>query len=83
MTEQNSHEYIVPWYSTPCQVSWYNYQLKKWEGGIAYFDHIICCDNGDLILIDEVIQQALHDNIDVDDAIIELEWISISEAIWH
>ena len=78
------YEYTPLYYGTPCQV-------KFWDcgdpdnitmyGGIAYHDEIICGCCGAILSIQEVIDDAAECGIHWDDAIIELEWIDIEEAI--
>jgi hypothetical protein len=50
-------------------------------GGIAYHDEIICGCCGAVLSIQEVIDDAVEAGIHWDDAIVELEWIDIEEAI--
>ncbi len=50
-------------------------------GGIAYKDEIICGCCGVVLSIDELIKDAEKAGVHWDDAIIELEWIGIEEAI--
>lgn len=50
-------------------------------GGIAYHDEIICGCCGAVLSIQDVIDDAAECGIHWDDAIIELEWIDISESI--
>lgn len=78
----NSYEYTPLWYLSPCQVRWYNTKAKKWEGGIAYLDRIICGD-GAVISNEIIVTEAARDGVAPDDAIVELEWIDLSDIIWH
>lgn len=50
-------------------------------GGIAYHDFIISGLTGEVFQIQHIIDEAQKDGIFWDDAIIELEWLSVSGAI--
>jgi hypothetical protein len=78
------YEYVPLYYGTPCQV-----RFVDCDGpdninvcyGIAYKDEIICGCCGAVLSIDEIIKDAEKAGVHWDDAIIELEWIDISESI--
>ena len=76
------YQYIPLYYATPCQVRWYNTVTKKWYGGICLYDYLIKGD-GSMESIDHIIKLALLDNIDPEDAIVELDWIDLSTAIYR
>lgn len=78
----HKYEYVPLFYGTPCQVRfWGN---GEYFGGIAYHDIIICGCCGDVLKIDDVVEKAKQDGIHFDDAIIELEWLNISDKIsWN
>lgn len=80
----NSYEYTPLYYGTPCQVKFVdcgdpdNITLC---GGIAYHDFIICGCCGAILSIQEVIDDAVASGYHWDDAIIEMDWIDISQEI--
>ncbi len=47
--------------------------------GIAYQDYLIWGDNGELTLLDNLI--ARNEDKAIDDVIVELEWLSLEDAI--
>jgi hypothetical protein len=78
------YEYTPLYYGTPCQVRFVdcgdpNKIIACY--GIAYKDEIICGCCGAILSIDGVIKDAEKAGVHWDDAIIELEWIDISENI--
>ena len=75
------YEYTPLYYGTPCQVRFYESFTKKYLGGIAYHDKIICGHCGSIYRIESIIHGAESAGIHWDDAIIELEWIDISDII--
>lgn len=72
------------YYETPCQVRFIDcgdpHNITT-LGGIAYKDEIICGCCGAILSIDGIIKDAEKVGIHCDDAIVELEWINISESI--
>lgn len=80
----NSYEYTPLYYGTPCQVKFVdcgdpdNITLC---GGIAYHDFVICGCCGAILSIQEIIDDAVANGYHWDDAIIELEWLDISDEI--
>ena len=75
------YEYTKLYYGTPCQVKYYDSAEDSMCGGIAYQDFIICGSSGDIKRIEQVIQEAKQEGIFWDDAIIELDWIDLNNAI--
>lgn len=78
------YEYTPLYYGTPCQVRFVDYGDPKnitTSYGIAYKDEIVCGCCGAVLSIDEIIKDAEKAGVHWDDAIIELEWIDISENI--
>ena len=72
------------YYGTPCQVRFVDCGDPNnitIYGGIAYKDEIICGCCGAVLSIDGIIKDAEKAGIHWDDAIIELGWIDIEEAI--
>ena len=80
----NSYEYTPLYYGTPCQVKFVdcgdpdNITLC---GGIAYHDFVICGCCGAILSIQEIIDDAVANGYHWDDAIIEMDWIDISQEI--
>ena len=78
------YEYVPLYYPTPTQVRFYdgnNPNEIVWHGGIAYQDFIICGCCGLVFPIQEVIDDAEKDGVHWDDAVVELEWFDIEDAI--
>ena len=50
-------------------------------GAIAFHNYLICGITGKMIPLAEIIEQASFQDINQDGAIIELDWISLNEAI--
>lgn len=76
--------YTPLYYGTPCQVKFLDCgDLDNITTcyGIAIEDRIICGCCGAIFLIEDVVKDAEKANIHCDDAIVELEWVNISEAI--
>ena len=69
----------LPYYTSPCQVRFYD--GFEYVGGIAYLDYIICGCCGGIFYIKDVIEMAKDSDYTEDDAIIELEWQNIEEEI--
>lgn len=76
-----NYEFTPLYYGTPCQVRFYDATDKMYRGGIALYDYIICGCCGAVMLINDVVNDAIDDDIDWDDAVVELEWVDISGAI--
>lgn len=80
----DNYEYTPLYYGTPCQVKFVdcgdpnNITIC---GGIAYQDFVICGCCGAILPIQEIIDDAVAYGYHWDDAIIELDWIDIDEAI--
>ena len=77
----NDYQYTPLYYGTPCQVRFYESADGKYRGGIAYHNFIICGCCGATMLIDDVVNDAVALGVHWDDAVIELEWLDIEEAI--
>lgn len=71
------------YYATPCQVRWYNWKTGFFDGGIAYKDILISGIDGEVYTLNYIIGKARDCGMRASDAIIELEWINISESIWE
>ena len=52
-----------------------------WRGGIAFHDYIICGCCGAIMSIEDLVKDAKDFGVHFDKAIIELEWIDISDEI--
>ena len=76
-----SYKYTPLYYGTPCQVRFYDAHDNMWRGGIALHDFVICGCCGVMLKIQDIIDDAEKYNIHWDEAIVELEWIDIEEAI--
>lgn len=77
------YEYTPLYYGTPCQVRFYNADKGEYCGGIALHDFIICGVTGNILITDKVVERAAVDGIHWDDAVIEMEWLNISDAIFN
>ena len=75
------YEYTPLYYGTPCQVKFYEDFEKQYRYGIAYHDEIFCGCCGLIYKIENIIGNAERAGIHWDDAIIELEWIDLSDII--
>ena len=70
------------YYSHPVQVRYWDTGLKKYVGGIAYKDFIICGCCGKACSIADIIKEAItYDILLPDEAIIEMDWIDINQEI--
>lgn len=70
------------YYNHPVQVRYWDTGLEQYVGGIGYHEHIICGCCGKLCSISEIIEEASkYSKLDADKAIIEMEWINISNEI--
>lgn len=74
-----NYEYTPLFYNEPTQVKFYD--GLEFVGGIAYQNYIICGCCGGIFQIEDVIEMAKANDIHFDDAIVELEWVSIEEEI--
>lgn len=84
MIQNGVYEYTPLYYGTPCQVRFVDCGDPNnitASYGIAYKDEIICGCCGAILSIDGIIKDAEKAGVHWDDAIIELEWINISESI--
>jgi hypothetical protein len=75
------YEYTPLYYADPTQVRFYDANDGIWRGGIAYNDFVICGCCGSKLWIEDIISDAKKIGIHFDDAIIEMEWIDISNEI--
>ena len=69
------------YYSHPVQVRYWNAEYHNYFGGIAYHQFLIDAISGEAHLIANIISAAANDEISVDDAIIELDWLNLNKAI--
>ena len=70
------------YYSHPVQVRYWDAGMKKFIGGVAYKDFIVCgCCGRTCSITDILWEAAKYDNLDVDHAIIEMDWIDINQEI--
>ena len=73
--------YTPLWYSGLVQVKYYCANERKYKAGIACNDRVIDAATGETYKIDNLIKAAADDGVFWDDAIIELSWNDLSEAI--
>lgn len=71
------------YYTTPCQVRWYNWKTGFYDGGIAYKDVLISGIDGEVYTLKYIRYKAEYCGVRADDAIVELEWLNISRCIWE
>lgn len=70
------------YYNHPVQVRYWDTGLEQYVGGIGYHEYIICGCCGKLCSISEIIEEAAkYSKLDADKAIIEMEWIDVSNEI--
>lgn len=70
------------YYAHPIQVRYWDTGLQRYVGGIGYHDVIICGCCGKACSIAEIIDEAAkYCKMDPDKAIIEMDWIDISQEI--
>lgn len=70
------------YYSHPIQVRFWDTGLECYFGGIGYHDYIICGHCGKPIKIAAIIDEAeRYSHMDADKAIVELEWLDVSNDI--
>lgn len=70
------------YYNHPVQVRFWDAGRKMFLGGVAFRDYVICGCCGKVCLIRDIVDEAnLLDNINEDDAIVELAWNNIDKAI--
>ena len=69
------------YYSHPVQVRYWNTEVQKYVGGIAYHEFLIDGRCGKVCLITDIIDAAAKTGKSADDTIIELDWVSISAEI--
>ena len=70
------------YYAHPIQVRYWDTGLRKYIGGIGYHDIIICGCCGKACSIAEIVKEAAeYDQMDADEAIVELAWLDVSGEI--
>ena len=69
------------YYAHPVQVRYWDAECHNYYGGIAYHDWLIDGHNGEAKHISIILKEAKNDGKDVDQAIIELNWISLNKAV--
>lgn len=77
----DNYQYTPLYYATPCQIRYYEAECGQYLGGIAYHDFVICGRRGVVLTIDRIVEGAVKSGICWDNAIIELEWINLSDEI--
>ena len=69
------------YYSHPVQVRYWDAECHKYFGGIVYHDWLVDGHNGAAKHISIILKEAENDGKDVDQAIVELDWLSLNKAI--
>ena len=70
------------YYAHPIQVRYWDTGLRKYIGGIGYHDVIICGCCGKACSIAGIVEEAAkYDQMDADEAIVELAWLDVGEEI--
>ena len=69
------------YYSHPVQVRYWDAKYHNYYGGIAYHDWLIDGHNGEAKHISIVLKEAKQDGKTADEAIVELDWLSLNKAI--
>ena len=69
------------YYSHPVQVRYWDAECHKYFGGIAYRDFLIDGCFGTVNLITVILEAAADDGKTADEAIVELDWLSLNKAI--
>ena len=69
------------YYAHPIQVRYWDTGLQKYVGGIGYHDWLVDGHNGEAKHISIVLKEAKQDGKTADEAIIELNWLSLNKAI--
>ena len=80
---EQEYEWTPLFYGTPCQVRFYNAIDGLYYGGIAFGDIIICGCCGGITCIEDVVSAAVEAGISCEDAVIELSWYDLSDAILY
>ena len=79
-----NYEYTPLYYEHPCQVRFVDCgdpENITICGGIAYHEFVICGCCGTRLFIKDIIEDAEANGYHWDNAIIELDWVDISEEI--
>lgn len=69
------------YYAHPVQVRYWNTEYHNYFGGIAYHEFLIDATSGEACIIDKVLSTAANDGVSTDNAIIELDWLNLNNAI--
>ena len=77
------YEYCPLYYATPCQVRFYHPSRLCYEGGIAIHNMVISGVDGEIFIADHIVSSAAAHKVHWDDAVVELAWLDISEAIYE
>lgn len=77
------YEYTPLYYSTPCQVKYYDRHEKTYRGAICYHEYIIF-GNGSWDYTDRfVLKTAEETGKHFDEVLVELNWVDISNSIYN
>lgn len=69
------------YYAHPVQVRYWDAEYHNYYGGIVYHEWLIDGHNGEAKHISIILKEAKRDGKDADQAIIELGWLNINNAI--
>lgn len=69
------------WYTHPIQVKYFNPDETLFRSGIVYHSDLICCHCGQHYNVNDILAKAEVFNISEDEAVIELSWKNLDNAI--
>lgn len=69
------------YYAHPVQVRYWDYERHMFVGGIGYHGFVIDATTGECKSIVDIGSAAANDNKSLDEAIIELDWLSLNRTI--
>ena len=69
------------YYTHPVQVRYWDLESKNYQGGIVYQDYLICGVDGQVVSLNKFFQSCQECGLDVDDVVIELAWLNLSQEI--
>lgn len=72
--------YTPLYYPEPMQVKWWSAKDGHYHGGIVYKHDLITYD-GEVRLIDDIMQEGINEDVYWDNIIIELSWINLDKEI--
>lgn len=69
------------YYTHPVQVKYWDLENKNYRGGLVYHDYLIRGCDALVIPLTQFFQTCSDHGFEPDDAIIELAWLNLNEAI--